>query len=61
MRCRAEQLIDLIDNGDYRETINVLTIIVISIIHMVYKKSSQKVDYTSHFDTKKTKAYKCMI
>ena len=38
---RAEQLINLINNCDYWEIINVMTIIVMSIIHMVYKKSHQ--------------------
>ena len=46
---RPEQLIDLIDNHGI---INVQTIIVISIIHMDYKKSHQKLHYVGCFDTK---------
>ena len=49
---RAEQLINLIDNCDYWEIINVHTVIVMSIIHMVYKKSHQKLHYAGCFDVK---------
>ena len=50
--CRAEQLIDLIDNCDYWEINNVQTIIVMTIIHMVYKKGHQKLHYAGCFDAK---------
>ena len=43
-----EQLIDLIDST----IIDVMIIIVMSIIHMIYKKSHQKLHYASHFDAK---------
>ena len=41
---RAKQLIAIID---------VLTIVMMSIIHMIYKeKSPETIDYVSHFDVK---------
>ena len=49
---RAEQLIDLIDNCDYWEIIGDQIIIVMSIIHMIYKKSHQKLHYAGCFDAK---------
>ena len=48
---RAEHLIGVINNCDYWEIIAVLTIIVMSIIH-VYTKSHQKPDYVNCFDVK---------
>ena len=41
VQIRAEKLIDLIDNHDYWKIIGDHIIIVMSIIHMVYKKSYQ--------------------
>ena len=41
---RAEQLIN---NCNYWEIIDVQTIIVMSIIHMVYKKSDQKLHHAA--------------
>ena len=52
LETRAKQLIDLIDNHDYWEIIDVLTIIMMSNIHMVNKKSHQTLDYASNFDAK---------
>ena len=49
---RAEQLIDLIHNCDYWERIDVMTIIVMSIIDMVNKKSHQYLHYADCFDAK---------
>ena len=57
----------LINNRDYWEIIDVQTIIVMSIIHMVYKKS---LHYAGCFDAKciktsklfqTTKVYRCVI
>ena len=48
-RCRAEQLIDLINYHDYWEIINVLTIIVMSIIHMIYKEKSSETTLCKSF------------
>ena len=49
---RAGQLIDLINSRDYWEMIDVQTIIVMSIIHMVYKKAHQKLHFAGSFDAK---------
>ena len=49
---RAEQLIDLINNQNYWEMIDVQTIIVMSIIRMMYKKSHQKLHIAGSFDAK---------
>ena len=49
---RAEQLIDSIDNHHYWEIIDIQTIIYMSIIQMVYKKSHQKLHYRGCFDAK---------
>ena len=65
---RAEQLIDLIDNRNYWEIIYVQTIIVMSIIHMVYKKSHQK-NYIMHValmqnvtsKLSQTEVYRCVV
>ena len=63
-RSKTEQLIDLIDNGDYWEIIDVLTIIVMYVIHVIYKKSHHKLGHTSHFDVKyklsQTKVFTCV-
>ena len=48
-RCRAEQLIDLINYHDYWEVINVLTIIVMSIIHMICKEKSSEATLCKSF------------
>ena len=64
---KAEQLIDLINNYDYWEIIDVQTTIMISIIHMVYKKSHQK-NYIMHvalmpnvtFKLSQTEVYRCV-
>ena len=41
----AEKLNNLVDNWDYKEIIDVLTIIAMSIIHILYKKSHQKLHF----------------